>query len=113
MLSETSSASSHEPWRVGLTGGIGSGKSQVADFLAELGAAIIDTDAIAHSLTQAGGPAINALRAQFGDHVITKEGALDRAAMRELVFADDDARRRLEGLLHPMIATEVQRAAER
>ncbi len=113
MLPEISTCSPHDPWRVGLTGGIGSGKSQVADFLAEFGAAVIDTDAIAHDLTRPGGTAIGPLRALFGAHVITSDGALDRAAMRELVFADADARRRLEQLLHPMIAAEVQLAAAR
>ena len=88
---------------VGLTGGIGSGKSTVADLFAAHGAHIVDTDAIAHALTTAGGAAIPAIRHAFGDAVIEPEGALDRAAMRKVVFADPDARRRLETILHPMI----------
>lgn len=104
--------SSRQPLRIGLTGGIGSGKTRVADQLAELGAAIIDTDLIAHSLTQPGGLAIQPLRELFGDHVITPEGALDRAVMRDLVFRDDTARARLEEVIHPMIGTEVQRQAQ-
>lgn len=96
-----------QPLRIGLTGGIGSGKSLVADRLAELGAAIIDTDVIAHQLTAPGGAAIGPLRALFGPGLITPEGALDRAAMRELAFTQPDAKRRLEQLLHPMIGDEV------
>ncbi|HEY9445971.1 MAG TPA: dephospho-CoA kinase, partial [Burkholderiales bacterium] len=88
---------------VGLTGGIGSGKSSAADAFAALGAAVIDTDAIAHELTRSGGAAIAALHAEFGNGFITADGALDRARMRELVFRDADAKRRLERLLHPLI----------
>lgn len=88
---------------VGLTGGIGSGKSTVADLFAAHGASIVDTDAVAHALTAAGGAAIPAIRQEFGDAVITDDGALDRAAMRDIVFADAGARRRLEAILHPMI----------
>jgi len=99
------------PLRIGLTGGIGSGKTRVADQLGELGAAIIDTDLIAHALTQPGGLAIEPLRALFGEHVITADGALDRAVMRDLVFRDATARARLEGVIHPMIGNEVARQA--
>ena len=88
---------------VGLTGGIGSGKSAAAECFAQLGARVIDTDAIAHQLTGPGGAAIAAIRAAFGDAVITAEGALDRAAMRARVFAKSDQRARLEAILHPMI----------
>jgi dephospho-CoA kinase len=88
---------------VGLTGGIGSGKSTVADLFAAHGVTIIDTDAIAHALTAPGGAAIPAIRQAFGEPVIAPDGALDRAAMRDIVFADAEARRRLEGILHPMI----------
>lgn len=108
MPHRTAPYASSEPLRIGLTGGIGSGKTRVADQLGELGAAIIDTDLIAHSLTQPGGSAIPALRALFGEHIIDAEGALDRAAMRDLVFKDSSARARLEGILHPMIGSEVQ-----
>jgi dephospho-CoA kinase len=88
---------------VGLTGGIGSGKSAAADAFAALGAALVDTDAIAHELTGPGGAAMAALRADFGPAVATPEGALDRARMRALAFADPAARGRLEAILHPMI----------
>ena len=88
---------------VGLTGGIGSGKSTVAALFAEHGAGIIDTDAIAHRLTQAGGEAIAAIRAAFGNGYLTVDGALDRAKMRELIFSDAAAKQRLEQILHPLI----------
>ena len=94
---------------VGLTGGIGSGKSAAADLLEELGAAVVDTDVIAHELTAPGGPAIEPIRAAFGDEVIAQNGALDRAAMRRKVFADAPAKARLEGILHPMIRAETDR----
>jgi dephospho-CoA kinase len=95
---------------VGLTGGIGSGKSTVAELFVRNGAALVDTDAIAHELTAAGGAAIPALLAKFGPRVIDGSGALDRAAMRQSVFADPDARAQLEAILHPLIR---QLAAER
>ena len=95
--------------RVGLTGGIGSGKSTVATRLVELGAELIDTDAIARSLTLAGGAAIEPIREAFGADFIDAGGALDRARMREAAFADVEARRRLEGILHPRIGLEVER----
>lgn len=98
---------------VGLTGGIGSGKSTVADRFAELGAAIVDTDAIAHAITAPGGAAIAALRARFGDAYVTPNGALDRARMRELVFADLDAKRALESILHPLIRAQAEQTAQR
>lgn len=88
---------------VGLTGGIGSGKSTVAAMFAGHGAGIIDTDAIAHLLTQSGGEAISAIRAAFGDEYITDGDALDRAKMRGLIFSDADAKQRLERILHPLI----------
>ena len=88
---------------VGLTGGIGSGKSTVADLFVGLGAALVDTDAIAHELTAAGGEAMTAIVTAFGQAVVTPDGALDRAAMRRQVFADPTARGRLEGILHPLI----------
>jgi dephospho-CoA kinase len=95
-------------FRVGLTGGIGSGKSAVAELLSALGAAIVDTDAIAHELTAAGGAAIEAIRARFGAALIDVRGALDRAQMRRLVFADDAARRELEAVLHPLIRARAE-----
>ncbi|MEO3692614.1 dephospho-CoA kinase [Roseateles paludis] len=89
--------------RIGLTGGIGSGKSTVARILVEAGAHLIDTDAIAHALTAPGGAAIPAIRAAFGDEFIDPGGALDRRRMRERVFTEPAARERLQALLHPLI----------
>ncbi len=94
---------------VGLTGGIGSGKSAAADMFADLGAALVDTDRIAHALTGPGGAAMTAIRAAFGNGVLTEDGALNRAAMRALAFESQDARKRLEGILHPMIRQESER----
>lgn len=93
---------------VGLTGGIGSGKSTVATLFAEQGAGIIDTDAIAHQLTQTSGEAIAAIRAAFGDEYITNDNALDRVRMRGLIFSDATAKQRLENILHPMIRKHAQ-----
>lgn len=104
-------------WLVGLTGGIGSGKSAVGDLFAARGVAVIDTDAIAHALTAPDGSAMPAIRAEFGDGVVNAERALDRAAMRAIVFNDASARKRLEAILHPLIRSESERqlaaAAER
>jgi dephospho-CoA kinase len=97
--------------RIGLTGGIGSGKSTVAGLLAAHGAAVIDTDAIARQLTLAGGAAIEPIRAAFGDAFIDAGGALDRERMRALAFADPQAKRRLEDILHPLIGAETERRA--
>jgi dephospho-CoA kinase len=97
--------------RVGLTGGIGSGKSTVAGLLAAHGAAIIDTDAIARRLTLPGGAAIAAIRSEFGEAFIDATGALDRDRMRALAFADPPAKRRLEAILHPLIGFEAEREA--
>lgn len=94
---------------VGLTGGIGSGKSAVADGFARLGAAVVDTDRIAHALTAPGGAAMAQIEAAFGSSVIAADGALDRAAMRELAFSDAAARARLEAILHPLIRSESAR----
>lgn len=94
---------------VGLTGGIGSGKSAAASLFEALGAAVVDTDAIAHELTAPGGAAIESIRSAFGDGVIDARGALDRAAMRRKVFADASAKARLEAILHPMIRAEADR----
>lgn len=98
---------------VGLTGGIGSGKSTVSDCFAARGVPIIDTDVLARELTASEGPAIEAIRAVFGDSVMQADGALDRAALRRRVFADVDARRQLEAILHPLIHHRVERARER
>lgn len=98
---------------VGLTGGIGSGKSAVAELLAGHGAAIIDTDQIAHALTAPGGAAMSQIAASFGDNFLTSEGALDRAAMRARVFSDPAAKRQLEAILHPLIGQQTLIEAER
>lgn len=99
----------HVKLAVGLTGGIGSGKTTVADFLGTLGATVVDTDAISHRLTAAGGAAMAQVRGAFGDEFVTDDGALDRAAMRSLVFSDAAARVRLEAILHPAIRREADR----
>jgi dephospho-CoA kinase len=94
-----------------LTGGIGSGKSTVANMFATLGVRIIDTDVISRQLTQTGGEAIPAIRAAFGPHALNDQNALDRSKMRELVFGDPGARKRRESILHPLILTHVRRQA--
>jgi dephospho-CoA kinase len=93
---------------IGLTGGIGCGKSTVAGLFAEHGAGIIDTDAIAHHLTQSGGDAIAAISAAFGKDYITPDGELDRAKMRGLIFSDAAAKQRLELILHPLILQQAK-----
>ncbi|MDR2195745.1 MAG: dephospho-CoA kinase [Gallionellaceae bacterium] len=98
--------------RIGLTGGIGSGKTTVASLFAKRGVTVIDSDAIAHELTASGGAAIAAIRAAFGDEYVTDEGALNRAGMRRLVFSDADAKRRLEAILHPMIRARTLALAD-
>jgi dephospho-CoA kinase len=96
---------------IGLTGGIGSGKTTVAHLLEARGAAIVDTDQIAHQLTAPGGVAIPDIHAQFGEAFLTPEGAMDRAKMREYVFSEPLAKVRLESILHPLIQIETERAA--
>ena len=97
------------PPRIGLTGGIASGKSTIAKLFAELGATIIDTDVIAREVVAPGQPALEEIRLAFGDTVIDANRALNRAAMRQLVFSDDKKRRQLEGILHPLIQAETRR----
>lgn len=97
---------------VGLTGGIGCGKSTVARLFAEHGAAIIDSDEISHQLTRPGGAAIEPIRTTFGASYISADGALDRAHMRQLVFSDISAKQRLEAILHPLIRTQMLAQAE-
>jgi dephospho-CoA kinase len=97
---------------VGLTGGVGSGKSTAARLFADLGAALVDTDAIAHVLTAADGAAMPAIAAAFGREVVAADGSLDRAAMRGRVFADGSARQRLEQILHPSEAQHRVAAAQ-
>jgi len=99
--------------RLGLTGGIGSGKSSVARRLAAHGALVVDTDALAHALTAPGGDALPAIAAAFGDDMIGPDGAMDRARMRALVFAEPGQRLRLEAILHPMIADATRAQASR
>ncbi len=102
------------PVLLGLTGGIGSGKSTVAALLADgHGAAIVDADAISRSTTAAGGSALPAIAARFGPHLIGADGALDRAAMRDLVYTDPKARERLEAIIHPLVGQETDRQAEK
>ncbi|WP_028100856.1 dephospho-CoA kinase [Pseudoduganella violaceinigra] len=96
---------------VGLTGGIGSGKSLVAELFAERGASIVDTDQIAHTLTAPHGAAMPAILAEFGAQMADSQGAMDRAKMRELVFREPAAKRRLEAILHPMIRAATLAAA--
>jgi dephospho-CoA kinase len=100
-----------ETLHVGLTGGIGSGKSTVARLLAAHGAAVVDTDLIARQLTLPGSAAIRTIADAFGSDLITADGALDRARMRAIVFADPLKKRRLEAILHPLIGTETDRQA--
>jgi len=97
--------------RIGLTGGIGSGKSTVAAMLVDHGAALIDTDAIARAIAQPHGAAMPAIEAAFGADVVSADGGLDRARMREIVFSDIQAKQRLEAILHPLIGQEAERLA--
>ncbi len=98
--------------RIGLTGGIGSGKSIVGRALAGNGATLVDADVIARQLTAAGGAAVREIANQFGDRMIAANGALDRDQMRKLAFDDPAARLRLEAIVHPMVAREAMRQAE-
>ena len=95
------------PFCVGLTGGIGSGKSSAARIFDELGAAVVDTDEISHELTRPGGAALAAIRSAFGEEYVAADGSLVRASMRQRVFSDAAARRKLEAILHPLIRREV------
>ena len=100
------------PLRLGLTGGIGSGKSTVAQMLAARGAAVIDSDAIARSVTAANGSAMPAIREAFGTEVVNSDGALDRERMRALVFSDPGAKLRLEAIVHPLVGLATQAQAQ-
>ena len=97
-----------QPVQLGLTGGIGSGKSTVAAFMAQAGAAVMDADAISRALTLAGGQAIPAILAEFGETLITPEGAMNRDAMRALVFSNPQTKRQLEAIIHPLVAQALQ-----
>ncbi len=97
---------------IGLTGGIGSGKSTVAAALVACGAVLVDTDAIAHALTAPQGPALPMLAETFGADIVAADGAMDRQRMRALVFENASAKRQLEAILHPMIGDEAMRQAQ-
>jgi dephospho-CoA kinase len=99
-------------WRIGLTGGIGSGKSTVASMLAAMGAAVIDADAISRSLTASGGRAIAPIADQFGTAMIGADGAMDRQAMRERVFSDAVAKQQLEAIIHPLVGAITREQTE-
>jgi len=99
---------SRKPLRLGLTGGIGSGKSTVASILASAGAAVMDADAISRSLTLPGGRAIPAILAEFGEQLIAPNGAMDRDAMRALVFSNPQSKRQLEAIIHPLVGQVLQ-----
>lgn len=105
------SGSPREHFAVGLTGGIGSGKTTVANLFAAQGASIIDTDLIAHQLTVAGGAAMPLIKAQFGADFLLPDGAMNRPLMRKHVFDDPGAKKQLEALIHPLIRIEVELAA--
>jgi dephospho-CoA kinase len=98
--------------RIGLTGGIGSGKSTVLAMLQALGAAAIDADAISRATTAPGGAAIALIAGKFGEHFITPDGALDRARMRERAYAQPEARRELEQIIHPLVGEEIARQVQ-
>ena len=94
---------------VGLTGGIGSGKTTISDLFAELGVDVIDTDEISRALTGKAQPAVAQISEQFGPDVVAGDGSLNRDRMREIAFSDPEARKKLQGILHPLIRAEVQR----
>jgi dephospho-CoA kinase len=100
------------PLRIGLTGGIASGKSVVADMFAKTGIPVIDTDIIAREVVEAGQPAMWQIEERFGNEVIDADGNLDRAAMRRKIFSDEEAKRDLEAILHPRIGAETRRQAD-
>ncbi len=111
-MSTDAASSATAPMRIGLTGGIASGKTTVADMFAALEVPVIDTDLIAREVVATGEPALIDIRHEFGDEVFDDKGDLDRGAMRRIVFADNDARERLQAILHPRIqAAAYQQAA--
>lgn len=105
-------ADRNRPLRIGLTGGIASGKSTVAELFAELGVPVIDTDVIAREVVARGQPALDEIRERFGEGMIDAAGNLDRTAMRKIIFTDDEARLDLEAILHARIGEETRRQAE-
>ena len=100
---------SYQPARIGLTGGIGSGKSMVASMFTSLGAAVIDADAVSRSLAAQQGKAIDAIKLEFGNALISADGSLDRNRMRDLIFTNVSAKKRLENIIHPLIKLEIQK----
>jgi len=110
MTGITHDADSARPIKLGVTGGIGSGKSTFAAMLQDCGAALIDADAIARAVTASAGAAITAIREAFGDDFIDDQGALDRARMRALVFTDAGAKARLEAIVHPLVGSAIAQA---
>ena len=101
-----------KPYVIGLTGGIGCGKSEAAQYLESLGAAHLDADAISHALTAPGGAALEDIRRVFGDGAFLPDGTLDRASLGRLVFTSEPARRALEGILHPLMQREMLRGMD-
>ena len=97
----------NKPYVIGLTGGIGCGKSEAAKFLSSLGAAHLDADVISHELTEAGGAALPEIRRVFGEAAFNADGSLDRASLGKLVFGSEPARRALEGIIHPLVQREM------
>lgn len=94
---------------IGITGGIGSGKSAASDYLGSKGITVVDADRISRQVVEPGQPALEQIRAQFGDQVLQSDGSLDRAALREIVFADPEQRQTLEAITHPAIGAEIRR----
>lgn len=103
------------PWVyvVGLTGGIASGKSTVSSTLARLGGIIIDADVISHQVTQPGSPGLRQIAKAFGSEVISTDGSLDRKALGRIIFRDEDARKRLEAIIHPLVFEEIEKSLQR
>ena len=102
-----------KPWILGLTGGIGSGKSAVAQHFIDLGIHLVDADHAARWVVEPGRPALTKIAERFGEHVLQADGSLDRAVLRQLVFQDEQQRRWLEGLLHPLIFQEINQTLAR
>ena len=105
--------SAKRPYIIGLTGGIGTGKSEAAKFLASLGAVHLDADAISHELTEPGGEALEPIRAEFGEDVFREDGTLDRHALANITFSDPARKRALEAILHPRIQRDIMRGIDR
>ena len=105
--------SANRPYIIGLTGGIGTGKSEAAKFLASLGAVHLDADAISHELTKPGGEALEPIRAEFGEGVFREDGTLDRQALANITFSDPARKRALEAILHPRIQRDLMRGIDR